>query len=118
LRFHAGKPDLYTVTVLDSLKAPINARPIEIREVNVEFQNTARNMETLRQWASVSDGLAVKAEECSDTSDLVSQIKNRIEQVRKGRQMSRPVGVNGGMMAVVLGCLAAEWLLRKRWGLV
>jgi hypothetical protein len=31
--------------------------------------------------------------------------------------MRRPVGMNGWMLALVVGCLGGEWLLRKRWGL-
>ena len=116
-RFHADKPDIYTVTVSDAMKVPIATRPIEIRDLNVEFQETARNMETLQQWASVSDGLAVKVEDCRDAANLVAQIKARIEQVRHGKQMRQPLGVNGWLLALVLGCLGGEWLLRKRWGL-
>jgi hypothetical protein len=75
-------------------------------------------METLRQWASVSDGLAFKREECPEASALVQQIRNRIEKVRLTAQIRRPVGVNGWMLSVVLACLGAEWLLRKRWDLI
>jgi hypothetical protein len=117
MKFRAEKADIYTVTVLDSQKIPIATRPIEIRDVNVELQNTARNMETLRQWAAVSDGLAVTVEECPSAADLVSQIKNKIEQVRREKQMRRPAGMNGWTLGLVAGCLAGEWLLRKRWGL-
>jgi len=116
--FHADKADVYTVTVTDALKAPIANRPIEIRDVNVEFQNTARDMESLRQWASVSDGLAMKVEDCPDARDLVAQIKAKIEEVRQGKQVRRPVGVNAWVLALLVGCLGAEWLLRKRWDLV
>ncbi|MEY2429099.1 MAG: hypothetical protein QOJ40_1984, partial [Verrucomicrobiota bacterium] len=115
---HAGKPDVYNVSVTDSLKVPIAARAIEIRDVNLEFQDTARNMETLRQWASVSDGLAMKIEDCGNAGDLAAQIKNRVEQVRQTKHQRRPAGVNGWMAALVLGCLGGEWLLRKRWGLI
>jgi hypothetical protein len=99
------------------MKVPIATRPIEIRDINVEFQDTARNMETLQQWASISDGLAVKVEDCRDAADLVAQIKAKIEQVRHGKPMRQPIGVNGWLMTLVLACLGAEWLLRKRWGL-
>jgi len=74
-------------------------------------------METLQQWASVSDGLAVKVEDCRDAASLVTQIKAKIEQVRQGKQMRRPAGVNGWLLMLVLGCLGGEWLLRKRWRL-
>jgi hypothetical protein len=117
-KFRAEKADVYTVTVLDPLKVPIATRPIEIRDVNIEFQNTARDMETLRQWASVSDGLAVKVEDCPNATDLVTQIKAKIEEVRHGKPIRRPAGLNVWMLGLVLGCLGAEWLFRKRWGLV
>ncbi len=116
-KFHAEKPDVYTVFVSDSLKVPITSRPIEIRDQNVEFQNTARNMETLRQWAAVSDGLALKVEDCRSAGDLVAQTKAKIEEVRRGKNQRQPIGVNGWMLALVVGCLGGEWLLRKHWGL-
>lgn len=116
-RFRAEKPDIYTITVSDLMNVPIATRPVEVRDVNVEFQDTARNMETLQQWASVSDGLAVKVEDCRDAANLVTQIKAKIEQVRRGKQMRQPAGVNGWLLMLVLGCLGGEWLLRKRWGL-
>ena len=116
--FRAEKADIYTVNVLDAAKVPVATRPVEIREMNIEFQNTARNMESLQQWAAVSDGLAMKAEDCRDAADLVTQIKARIEQVRRGKQSRQPLGVNGWTLAFVLGCLGGEWILRKNWGLV
>ena len=115
--FRAEKPDVYTVTVTDPIKVPIATRPIEIRDLNIEFQNTSRSMETLRQWAAVSDGVAFKVEECPAAADLVAQIKAKIEEVRRGKQMRRVMGVNGWLLTFVVGCLAGDWLLRKRWGL-
>ena len=79
---------------------------------------TQSQRETLQQWASVSDGLAVKVEDCRDTADLVSQIKAKLEQVRRGKQIPRPIGMNGLVLALVVGCLGGEWLLRKRWRLI
>jgi hypothetical protein len=116
-KFHAEKAGIYTINVSDIAKVPVATRPIEIRDINVEFQNTARNMESLQQWAAVSDGLAMKVEDCRDAADLVSQIKAKIEQVRSGKQTRRPIGVNAWMFALVMGCLVTEWLLRKRWQL-
>ncbi len=115
--FRAEKAGIYSVIVLDASKVPMATRVIEVRDANIEFENTARDMETLRQWASVSDGLAVKVEDCRDAGDLVGQIKAKIEEVRRGKQMRRPAGVNGWVLALVLGTLGTEWVLRKRWGL-
>ena len=116
-KFHAEKAGVYTVTVTDALKVPVSSRPIEVRDLNLEFQNTSRSMETLRQWAAVSDGLAFKVEDCPAASDLVAQIKAKVEEVRRGKQMRQAIGINGWMLTLVLGALASEWLLRKRWGL-
>jgi len=116
--FRAEKAGVYSVIVSDPLKVPIATRVIEVRDANVEFENTARDMETLRQWASVSDGLAMKVEDCRDAGELVGQIKAKIEEVRRGKQMRRPAGVNACMLGLVLGTLGTEWVLRKRWGLV
>jgi hypothetical protein len=117
-RFHAATAGVYTVTVTDPLKVPISTRPIEIRDLNVEFQNTARDMENLKQWASVSEGLAFKVEDCPEASDLVAQIKSKIEEVRRGKETRSPAGVNGWVLAFVLACLAGEWVARKKWDLV
>jgi hypothetical protein len=118
MKFRAEKADTYTVTISDSRNTPLTTRSIEIRDVNLEFQQTARDMETLRQWAAVSDGLALKAEECRDGAELVGQIKEKLRQVKARAQTRRPLGINGWMLALVLGSLAAEWGARKRWGLI
>jgi hypothetical protein len=118
LTFRAEKAGLYTVTVEDAMKQPVATRSVEIRDLNVEFQNTARDLETLRQWAALTGGLAVRAEDCRDARDIVSQLQARLAALRRHQPARAPVGVNGGVLALVLGCLATEWVLRKRWGLV
>jgi len=117
-KFHASKPDIYTVSVSDALKVPVASRAVEIRNINLEFQDTARNMETLRQWASVSDGLAVKVEDCRDAADLARAIIAKVETQRQNRQHRQPIGINMFTLGLVLGCLGGEWILRKRLGLV
>jgi len=115
--FRAEKEDMYTVKVLDAHRVLVASRSIQIRDVNVEFQDTARNMEQLRQWASISGGLALRAEDCHGTGDLLAQIKERVEQSHRDRLTRKPAGVNGGVLAVLLGCLGAEYVLRKQWSL-
>jgi hypothetical protein len=117
LRFRAGKEGLYTVKVQDAQKKPLASRTIEIRETNLEFQDTPRNMETLRQWASLSDGLALKMEDCPGGSALVARIKSKVDEIRRFKPIRRPAGVNGWMLALVVGCLGVEWLMRKNWRL-
>lgn len=118
MTFRAEKAGLYTVTVEDAVKQPVATRSVEIRDLNVEFQNTARDLETLRQWAALTGGLAVRAEDCRDARDIAAQLQARLAALRRHKPARTPVGVNGWMLALVLGCLAAEWVLRKRWGLV
>jgi metal-sulfur cluster biosynthetic enzyme len=72
-------------------------------------------METLSRWAAVSDGLVFKAEECPKATDLVGQIRTKVEQLRVSQKTPQQVGVNAWTLSMVLSCLTAEWLLRKRW---
>lgn len=116
--FRADKPGLYSVAVRDQTGQPVAARTIEVRDLNVEYQNAARNMETLRQWASLSDGLAIKVEDCNNPAELVSRIKSKVEQFRQNRRTRTPMGINGWSLAALLASLSSEWLLRKRWGLI
>lgn len=115
--FRAEKAGLYAITVEDAQKKPAASRTVEIRDFNLEFRDTARNMESLRQWASLSDGLALKMEECPSGETLVAQIKQKVEQSRRAKPLRRPAGVNGWLLALVAGCLDCEWMLRKKWRL-
>src|SRR5436190_12265660 len=108
MSFHAAKAGVYTVSVSDAMKVPASRRQIEIHDLNLEFQDTARNMETLRQWAAVSDGLAFKAEDCPDAADLVRSITSKIEQIKHNQQQRHPFGLNGWLLALVASCLAGE----------
>jgi uncharacterized membrane protein len=117
-RFRAQQPDLYTVNVANSARAVIATRPVEIREIDLELERTARNMDALNQWAAVSDGLAFKVEECPQTTDLVARIKEKVEDVRRSQQVRRALGLNGWTLGVILAALSGEWLLRKRWELI
>jgi hypothetical protein len=61
--------------------------------------------------------MAVRSEDCSDAGKLIREIKARAERPRQDVFHCRPVGVNGWLLAVLAGCLCAEWSLRKRWEL-
>jgi uncharacterized membrane protein len=112
--FHPTKPGLHTVSILDNNKQTVATRVIEIREMNVEFQNSARNMENLSQWASLSGGMALRAEDCRDNADLGARIVRKVEQARNAQKTPTPIGINGLTLAFALGCLGLEWVLRKR----
>src|SRR5258705_1544452 len=114
-QFRATSEGLYTATVADSRGQAVATRTIEIRDINIELQNTARDMETLRQWAAVSDGLALKVEDCRDAGEIVAAIKKKVQEAQ--HTVQKPVGMNGWTLALLVGCLSVEWLLRKRWNL-
>jgi hypothetical protein len=116
--FRSGTPGVYTLTVQDAVHAPIVTRMLEIREVNVEFQRAARDMGNLHQWAGLSDGVAVKAEDCNDTAGLIANLRARFEIPPRRDPLRKPAGVNGWVMTAILTSLGAEWWLRKRWGLI
>ncbi|MBM3882484.1 MAG: hypothetical protein FJ387_22630 [Verrucomicrobia bacterium] len=113
--FRPPQPGLFAVWVQDPDRMPLASRTVEIREVNVEFQETRRTLETLRQWASLSGGLACKVEECTDPAELVDQVRARVEELRRFNPTRRPAGMNGWILAAILTALAVEWVLRKKW---
>jgi len=111
--FQVETTGIYTVKILDTNHTPQTSRTVEIRETNIEFQHAARDMKNLRQWASLTGGIAVKVEDC-DAGELVAQIKAQAERPSRGRHRRMPVGVNHWVMIALLVCLCAEWALRKR----
>jgi len=117
VRFQAETAGIYTVKVLEANHTPQASRTVEIREANIEFQHAVRDMENLRQWASLTGGIAVKVEDCDDAGELVAQIKAQAERPSRARHSRMPVGVNYWVLIILLACLCAEWALRKRWGL-
>lgn len=117
MTFRAENEGTYSASVTEEGKALVATRSIEIRDTNVELERTGRDMEALRQWAAISDGLALRAEECPDGTVLAGQIKAKIDQVQREKQVRRPAGMNGWTLALLLVGLGTEWLLRWRWGM-
>jgi uncharacterized membrane protein len=117
-RFHPTHGDIYQVNLVRGQAGVVASRSIEVRETNVEMADTARSMETLRQWAAVSEGLAFRAEECQEAVDLVAQIKAKIQDRQRSQPTRDILGLHWTTMTLVLGCLVAEWVLRKKWGLI
>ena len=116
--FIVDESGLYTISATDAGNVIHATRSIEINDIDQEFLYTARSMENLRQWASLSDGIAVRAEDCSDPGELIEQLRATIEGTKRQKEIHQPAGINGWMLALLLGCLCLEWAYRKRWGLV
>ena len=77
----------------------------------IELERTGRDMENLKQWASITQGGAYTEEDCQDIAPLVSAIKKQIQLAEKSNTQRLPLGLNGWALALLLGCLGGEWLL-------
>src|SRR6185295_3729167 len=95
IAFRAEKPGVHTISVKDARRLLVASRRVEIRELDVELQRTGRDMENLRQWAAVSHGAALKAEEAGGAPGLVARLRERIEEARRGRRRRAPLGLDG-----------------------
>ena len=117
IAFRTEDEGVYAVKVLNADGVQLAARPIEVREVDREMERTGRDLENLRQWAGLSQGLALPLEECQDAGDLLDDVLRRAEILQQKRDERRPLGMNGWVLTWLLACLGGEWALRKRWGL-
>ncbi len=115
--FRVEKPGNYHVRVLDKGGRVRANRSIELRDVSREFARTSRQMASLRQWANLSSGAALRCEECRDTDQLLKKIRVHVAQHQTQAGRTVPTGINGWMLALLLACLGGEWTLRKRWSL-
>jgi len=113
--FRAEKQGIYTASVLDASGVPVAFQPIEIREINRELQRTGRDMDNLQQWAAISGGLALRAEELDDAKQVVLHINGRLLKAGAGRRINLPMGINGWVMTLLLCCMCGEWVLRRKW---
>ena len=104
--------------MLDRSEAVVAYRSLDIRDIDNELLYTARDMENLRQWANLSGGMAIRFEDYETADQLVDQIKASGEQPLRRRPIRQPLGINGWVLGMLLGCLCVEWAARKRWGLV
>ncbi len=115
--FRADAPGTYSVAVLDMNRGPLASRTVEVTERRVEFEHATRDMENLRQWAGLTNGVAVKAEDCQNIEALIRAIKERGEAAVRSPARSRPAGINVWTLYALLTCLAVEFALRKIWNL-
>jgi uncharacterized membrane protein len=115
--FTAERAGLYTASVLDPAGTVLTSRSVDVRDVDVEFVAAARNMESLRQWASVSGGIAVRSEEGGGADRLIAALTTPVDRAQRTDPRRSPVGINGWMLCLLLCCLGGEWSLRKHWGL-
>jgi hypothetical protein len=117
IAFRAERPGTHTIAVQDPRRLVVASRRVEIRQVDVEMQRTGRDMENLRQWAGVSRGLALEAEEAGGGPEIVARLRDRIEEARRGHRQRSPLGLDAWTLAALLAALGGEWALRRIWRL-
>jgi hypothetical protein len=110
-------PGFYRIALQDRSMNRLAERSLELRDVQSEFLRTACDVENLRQWAHLSGGAVIRCNDSPNADSLMRQIEASSKQVVQRGSLRRPLGINGWIMAVLLGCLCLEWGNRKRWGL-
>ncbi len=102
--FRTENPGNYNVRVLDLNQVVRANRSIEIRDVSREFERTSRNMESLRQWANLSSGIALRHEECTDADQLLKAIQRQAtqQQLRAGKL---------SLLVSMHGCCSPCWVV-------
>ncbi len=116
IRFRTENPGVYTLTVENAGGTVLASQPLEILDLDREMERTGRDMENLRQWAAATGGFALASEE-ADPQAVATRLKTHVDQALRARRRPRPVGINGGILALLLACLGGEWLLRRAWDL-
>lgn len=114
--FTIDQPGLYSAVVLDEQRQVVDRHSLDLREIDRELVHSARDMESLRQWAELSGGVAMPVETCDGLEEIFRRLKQR-QAVQQREPTREPVGVNGWMLALLLGCVGMEWVNRKRFGL-
>lgn len=116
LEFPTERPGIHRVRVLDPAGGLLAARDVDVRERNPELERSARDMESLRQWAALTDGRALRIEDCDDPAAIVELVRERAEAARAAADPVRsPAWPRPEIFALLLCALCGEWISRKRW---
>ncbi len=116
--FTADASGTFTATLRGDGSSIVANRMFEVRDAAVELATTARDMETLRQFAAVSGGVAVEAENCGDLADRLQEYLRPEEPPHQDVAYALPAGTNGWILTLLIACICSEWICRKRWGML
>jgi hypothetical protein len=117
--FHAETEGFYSIAIFDPRNVDVAERSIQVQNNKLELENTGRDMENLRQWAALTQGTAFPEEELHGSVEpLIAAIRHQVQATQHANTSRLPLGLNGWILALVLGCLGLEWILRKRWNLL
>lgn len=109
---------LYTVSVLDGSGIVVSTRTVDVPDPQWEFLRTGRDMDALRQWARLSQGVAHPAEDCLPAAALIAGLKEQSREALRQSPGSRPLAAGWRPLVLLLSLLCGEYGLRRRWGLV
>jgi uncharacterized membrane protein len=118
LSFHAEKEGFYSIVILDPHNVDIAERSVQLVSSKLELDRTGRDMDNLRQWSALTQGAAFAEEDLRDIAPLITAIHRQMQMAEQENTSRMPLGLDGRILAVLLVCLGAEWLLRKRWNLL
>jgi len=111
----AGDYRLELTVFRDGRKAGDASTRFVVFEPDLELERPQANLELLASLARMSGGTAVTAGHMEGLlRDLLSRDVPNIVRV----EQRRGLWDNGAVLAVFAGLLTAEWILRRRWGLV
>jgi hypothetical protein len=108
---------LYTVSVLDGTGIVVSTRTVDVPDPQWEFLRTGRDMDALRQWARLSQGIAHPAEDCPPAAELIAGLQEQSREALRQSPTSRPLAAGWWPLVVLLALLCGEYALRRRWGL-
>jgi hypothetical protein len=118
MNVHAENEGLYSIVIRDNEQREVAERNLQLADNRVELEHTGRDMENLKQWASLTGGQAMTEEDAQNTDLLSLNIQKAMQLAEKSSGTRTPWGLNEWMLLLLVACLAGEWLLRKRWNLV
>lgn len=84
-------------------------------EQDLELDNAAADASVLESLAAMTGGRSLVPEELSN---LVKRMTEDTESLEVHTETKKPLWDTWGLFALLVGLLATEWYLRKRWGLV
>ena len=84
-------------------------------EQDLELDNAAADASVLESLAAMTGGRSLVPEELSN---LIKQMTEDTESLEVRTETKKPLWDTWGFFVLLVGLLATEWYLRKRWGLV
>jgi uncharacterized membrane protein len=84
-------------------------------EQDLELDNAAADATLLESLAAMTGGRSLVPEELSN---LIERLAEDTESLKVRTETRKPLWDTWAFFGVLVGLLAAEWYLRKRWGLV